>query len=704
MEKINWKVEGMTCSNCALTISKYLENRDLKEVKLNVISGALSFEIPDTDLLPEVKAGIQSLGYQVIEGDHIKMTSIGLLGNNQRRFLFTLPFTLLLSLHMLIPGMHLHFMMQPVVQMLICLPVFLIGLYYFGRSAWKSIRNGMPNMNLLISIGAIASFTYSLAGMMLQLGADFLFFETTAAIINLVFLGNYLEDAAVSSTQRALKKLAGSQKVMANMIAFDGDHKEQIFEIENSQLKKGDLVLIREGEKVPADCKILWGSCAANESIITGESLPVDKNPKDKLIGGSILAQGTVKAQVTAAGNETILSGILQMISKAQSEKPPVQKMADRISAIFVPVVMVLAMCTFLLNIFLLDLDMGNSIMRAVAVLVIACPCAMGLATPAGIAVGMGRAARNGILFRKPSALESFKKINRVVFDKTGTLTTGKFKITTFHSKIKEEDFKRIAFSLEKYSGHPLGKAITAQWMTKEPIHWKTVSEQKGIGISAVDAEGNLFMAGSSKILNENILGSEHNVYITKNNELLGWMDLEDEIRPEAESVIQWLKKRNIKTMLLSGDKREKCEAVAKRLGIDEVIAEQMPEDKLKKVRSLTLEAPTAMVGDGINDAPALAQSTLGISISEASDIAVQHADVILMSGGLRKLPLAMGLGRHTYRTIRQNLFWAFFYNIVAIPIAAIGLLTPGLAALAMGFSDVILAANSMRLFIKKVA
>jgi Cu+-exporting ATPase len=703
MEKVNWKVEGMTCSNCALTISRYLENRNLKEVKLNVITGALSFEIPDRQSLPEVKSGIQALGYQINEGNETKAAPVGLLGNNQRRFLFTLPFTLLLSLHML-PGMHFHWLMQPLIQMLICLPVFLIGLYFFGRSAWKSIRNGMPNMNTLISIGAIASFTYSLAGMLLDLGADYLFFETTAAIINLVFLGNYLEEAAVSSTQTALKKLAGTQKVMANMIAFDGDHKEQIFTIDNSQLKGGDLVLIREGEKVPADCKILWGSCAANESIITGESLPVDKHPKDKLIGGSILSQGTVKAQVTAAGEQTILSGILQMISKAQSEKPPVQKMADRISAIFVPVVILLAISAFLLNLFGFDLDAGASIMRAVAVLVIACPCAMGLATPAGIAVGMGRAARNGILFRKPSALESFQKISRVVFDKTGTLTTGKFNITSFHSDIREEDFKRIVFSLEKYSGHPLGKSIAGEWTSKEPIRWKSVSEKKGIGIIAEDSEGNLFMAGSSKILDASISERLHNVYITKNGVLIGWIDLEDEIRPEAGSVIQWLKKRKITTVMLSGDKLEKCEAVAKRLGIDEVIAEQLPEEKMQKIRLMASEAPTAMVGDGINDAPALAQSTLGISISEASDIAVQHADVILMSGGLRNLPMAMGLGRHTYLTIRQNLFWAFFYNIIAIPVAAMGLLTPGLAALAMGFSDVILAANSIRLFVKKVA
>lgn len=703
MEKTNWKVEGMTCTNCALTISRFLEKKGIQDINVNPISGELSFESSDPGLLPQLKQGIEALGYGVkIPGEQSGKKKT-LLADNKGRFFFTLPFTAILMLHMLEGRLHIHWLMNPFVQLALCLPVFLTGMYFFGRSALKSIRNGLPNMNTLITLGALAAFIYSLAGMILHLGSDYLFFETTAAIITLVFLGNYLEDASVSSTQRALRTLASSQKVMANMIAFDEEHREQIFAIDNSQLKAGDLVLIRNGEKVPADCKILWGECEVNESIITGESLPLHRTQKENLIGGSLLEAGIVKAQVTAAGDQTILAGILQMVRMAQSEKPPVQKLADRISAVFVPVVIGLALLTFLMNHFFMDIGTGQSLMRAVAVLVISCPCAMGLATPAGIAVGLGRAARSGILFRKPSALEAFDKITRVVFDKTGTLTTGKFKVAEFDTSIDKDEFKRIVFSLENYSTHPFARALTSEWNVKDPIRWKSVEEIKGFGVKATDEKGNNYMAGSRRILPGNPSDADHDVYVICNNDTIGRIRLKDEIRPEAAAVIQQLKKQGIRTYLLSGDKKENCEKTAALLGIDEVFAEQLPEEKLSKVAELAAEQPTAMVGDGINDAPALAKATLGISLSDATHIAMQNADVVLMNNGLKNLTLAMGLGRHTYITIKQNLFWAFFYNIIAIPVAAIGLLTPAVAALAMGFSDVVLAANSVRLFVKKV-
>jgi Cu+-exporting ATPase len=703
MEKTYWKVEGMTCSNCALTISKYLEKQAVTEVSLNAISGELSFEAADATALPELKKGIENLGYFIKAANQAEVAKTGWLGNHKSRFLASLPLTLLLMSHMLPANWHFHFLMHPWVQLLLCLPVFLMGMYFFGRSAWRSLANGIPNMNALITVGALASFTYSITGMILQLGPDYMFFETTATIINLVFLGNYLEEASVQSTQKALKSLISAQKVMANMIAFDEHHQEQLFPIENNQLKSGDLVLIRSGEKVPADCKILWGDAAANESIITGESLPVTKAAKDSLIGGSILVSGTVKAQVTAAGNQTILAGIIHMVQMAQASKPPVQKMADKISAVFVPVVMGIALLTFLIGHFGFNLPTGTALMRAVAVLVISCPCAMGLATPSAIAVGLGRAARSGILFRNPSALESFKDIRQVVFDKTGTLTTGDFIISGYHASIEESEFKKLMYHLEKYSAHPLAKAIAREWKTGEMIRWKTIREIKGKGLEAKDNEDNTYWVGSDRILPKEMNASGHNIYLMKNDVLLGWVDLTDSLRPEAESVIAWLKKRNIRTFLLSGDKEDNCRKTAQRLGIDEVFAEQLPEDKLKKMEELTALAPTAMVGDGINDAPALAKATLGISLSDASQLAMQHADVVLMNSGLKQLPLAMGMGRHTFLTIKQNLFWAFCYNIVAIPIAILGMLTPGLAALAMGFSDVVLAANSVRLFVKKV-
>ena len=587
--------------------------------------------------------------------------------------------------------------------MALALPVFVVGMRFFGRSAVKSLRNGVPNMNVLITLGALAAFIYSITGAIFHLGENYLFFETTATIITLVFLGNYLEDASVQSTQRSLQALVKSQKVMANMIAFDDQHQEIVFPVENTQLRNGDLLLIRTGEQVPADCKILWGEGHFNEALLTGEPKPVRKEKKDFIVGGSILEDGTVKAQVTAAGGETVLSRIIDMVKKAQGEKPPMQQLADRISAIFVPVVVSIAVITFAANWFVLK-EVAPALMRSIAVLVIACPCAMGLATPAAIAVGLGRGARNGILFRNARSLELFKDIQQVVFDKTGTLTTGRFRITAFESAVlPEEEFRRVVFSLEKYSTHPLARRITEEWKTTNLVRWSKVEEVKGQGVKAVDKEGNEYFIGSAKAAGIAADAKVHSSYVTKNGELLGWIDLQDELRPEARSVLNYLHAKKIKTILLSGDRLENCRQIADELGIDEVYAEQSPEEKMKMVETLSQRAPTAMIGDGINDAPALAKATIGISMSEASQMAMQTAQVVLMSNDLQKLPEALGLGRHTYGTIRGNLFWAFSYNIVAIPIAALGFLSPAVAALAMGFSDVVLAANSVRLFVKKV-
>jgi P-type Cu+ transporter len=703
METTAWKVEGMTCSNCALSVSNYLKKEGLAEIKVNPITGDVSFIANEINNEDNLKAGIKKLGYKVVDETlDTSQEKKPFLYNNKQRFFFTLPFSAVLMLHMLPPPVHIHTLMNPWVQLALCLPVFAVGMYFFGKSAVNSLMHGTANMNVLITVGALASFIYSLVGAALQLGEQYLFFETTASIITLVFFGNYLEEASIQSTQKAVRSLTASQKVMANMIAFDDEHKEQIFPLENIYLKNGDLLLIKNGEQVPADCKILWGDCLVNEAIVTGESLPLAKTKKDFLIGGSVLADGLVKAQVTAAGKDTVLSGIVKMVENAQAEKPPMQLLADKISAIFVPVVLGLAALTFLLNYFAFNISSGDALMRAVAVLVISCPCAMGLATPAAIAVGLGRAAKQGVLFKNASALELFKTIKQVVFDKTGTLTTGNFSIQNFHTNIDEDDFKQIVFSLEKFSNHPIAKTIVENWKTNNIITWKNIEEIKGIGIKATDKEGNIFEAGSFKILNTKN-NDEHNIYILKNAEQIGWIDVQDEIRPEAKDIIEWLNKKNIKTILLSGDTKSKADIVAKQLGIDEVFAEQTPTQKLEKIAQLNTITPTAMIGDGINDAPALAKATLGISPSDASHIAMQSSDVILLNSGIKHLPLALGLGKHTFITIQQNLFWAFIYNIVAIPIAAFGLLTPTLAALAMGFSDIVLAVNSVRLFVKKV-
>lgn len=709
MEKIQWKVDGMDCTTCALNIHKYLEKQGMKNVKVNFATGDVIFDAEGSFSEEKINKGISDLGYTVVsEGNHFhahnhdESGSKKFLSSHLQRFWFCFPFTVLLMLHM-IPGLHIHWLMNHWVQLALTIPVYFVGMSFFGKSAWKSIRNGMPNMNVLIAVGATAAFIYSLYGSLTGQPEQYMFYETTATIITLVFLGNYLEEASIASTQRQLNKLAKSQKVMANMIAFDDKHKEQIFPVENTALRIGDLILIKSGEQVPIDCKILWGDVQVNEAIVTGESAPVHKIAKDKLIGGSIISDGTAKAQVTAVGNDTVLSGILNLVKQAQGEKPPVQQLADKISAIFIPIVLGIAVLTLLINWITLQ-DFTPALMRSIAVLVIACPCAMGLATPAAIAVGLGRAAKTGILFRNATSLETFKDIKQVVFDKTGTLTTGKFIVSDFALMTGDEiDFKKIAFSLEKYSNHPIAKAITNEWKTKEEIRWKKIEEVKGLGMQAEDMNGNRFTAGSYKTA-ESLTGDDaHNIYIIYNGVLLGWIDVKDEIRPEAKEVINYLHSKNIETILLSGDRLAKCQQLAVQLGIDTVYAEQTPEQKLVKITELNSKSPTAMVGDGINDAPALAKAAIGISMNDASQIAMQSAHVVLMNHGLKNLPTALGLGKHTYITIKQNLFWAFAYNVVAIPVAALGFLTPSFGALVMGLSDVVLAINSGRLFVKKV-
>ncbi|HLP39043.1 cation-translocating P-type ATPase [Lacibacter sp.] len=744
METMNWKVDGMTCANCALTIHKYLEKEGMKNVKANPASGEVLFDLVENTDTAKLERGLESLGYQVAERNGVSAKPVEKKKMNRflRYVLLCAPFTLVLMLHMFEKWIHIHWLMNPWVQLGLCIPVYVIGMSFFGRSAWKSIRNGMPNMNVLVAVGATAAFVYSLYGTLTGQAEQYLFYETAATIITLVFLGNYLEDASVEQTQRALNSLAKSQKIMANMIAFDDHHHEQIFPVENTVLHVGDLILIKSGEQIPADCKILWGEATVNEAIITGESLPLTKKQKDQLIGGSILIDGTVKAQVTATAKDSVLSNIVNLVKQAQGEKPPVQQLADKISAIFVPIVLGIALVTLAAN-WIIIKEFTPALMRSIAVLVIACPCAMGLATPAAIAVGLGRAAKNGVLFRNAKSLELFKNITQVVFDKTGTLTTGNFVLAdwkvvngewsetnaesaignrqsaneyatagnivmkvepgTHHSLITTHEFQRIVYSLEKYSNHPIAACIASSWKTNKDERWASIEEIKGFGMKAVTKEGVEWIAGSYKAAATETSDETHNVYVLRNGKLVGWVDVKDEVRAEAKTIVQYLKSKNIKTILLSGDRKTKSEAIAKQLGIDEVIAEQTPEQKLEVIERLNKITPTAMVGDGINDAPALAKATIGISLSEASQVAMQTADVVLMNHGLKNLPLSLGLGKHTFITIKQNLFWAFFYNIIAIPVAAFGLLTPTFGALVMGLSDVVLAINSVRLFVKRV-
>ncbi|GEP95676.1 heavy metal translocating P-type ATPase [Chitinophaga cymbidii] len=700
METINCKVKGMNCSSCALTISRYLEKKGMEDVVISVATEELQFNAPSGADPGEILNGINDLGYQVVLPDSTGART-PVFNTLTFKFFCCLVFTAPLLLHMWV---NWHWLHNPWIQLALTVPVYIVGMLHFGGSAFRSLRNGMANMDVLITLGATAAFAYSLTGTLQGLGEDYLFYETTAAILTLVFLGNLLEERSVKSTTTAIAELARMQHTKAKRIHANGEGQEHIDEIDNADLRVGDRVLVNTGDKVPMDGTIYWGDGHVNESMITGESEPVAKREKDKVIGGTILEDGSFKLYVTATGKDTVLSYIIDLVKQAQHNKPPMQKLADRISAVFVPLVLGIALATFLGWYFVGGKPLDTAMMRSIAVLVIACPCAMGLATPAAVMVGLGRAARNGVLIKGANTLESFRDIRQIVFDKTGTLTTGKLQLGQWQAiGMDDAAFKSVVYSLEKYSSHPIARSIAALWKGTPETALQQVRERKGVGMAARDAEGNEWQLGSFIMAKSATEDDSHNIYLLKNGQLAGWLDFTDELRPDARKVMTQLKESGIRTILLSGDMRRKCEQIARELGIDEVFAEQSPEQKLRQIDKLMAEAPTAMIGDGINDAPALAKASIGISLSDSTQVAMQSANVILLNNQLGSLPLAMGLGKHTYLTIKQNLFWAFIYNVVAIPVAALGYLNPIVGALVMGLSDVVLAVNSVRLRFKRV-
>jgi Cu+-exporting ATPase len=684
-----------------LTITNYLNKKGAADVVANASTGDVSFMVDDDSPVDDMYDGIDNLGFHVVRhqaGDeHAHTHSLV-----RPLLLFCLVFWLPLMAHMFIAWQPLHL---PLTQLMLVMPVYLAGIYYFGRSAWRSLKNGIPNMDVLVFIGSSAAFFYSVAGWYLHPDAPhpYLFFETTASIITLVLAGNYLEEYAVSSTATSMKELMKYQQSKAMLILTDSIGKETLTEISNEDVKVNDMLQVNTGDKIPVDGMIIRGQAAIDESMMTGESMPNAKTSGDTVTGGTIITDGNIRMQARAIGNNTALAHIIRLVNQAQAAKPPMQKLADQISAVFVPLVLGISVLTFVLNHYAFDIDMENSLMRAIAVLVIACPCAMGLATPAAVMVGLGRAARKGILIKGGETLEKFRDIRQFVFDKTGTLTTGKLLIDNFHSNIDENEFKRVLFSMEQYSSHPIAQSISRAWGDLSPIAFAKNGEIKGIGLEAVDHAGNEWRAGSYRMLSEAASGVRHDLYLLKNGLLAGWLDLKDEIRPGAKEVIGQLKVKGYKTVLLSGDRIEKCEAIGQALQMDEVYGEQLPEDKLNTLDRLNEAGKIAMAGDGINDAPALAKAHIGISLSDASQIAMQSAQVILLKSNLSLLPQAIMLGKHTFMTIRQNLFWAFFYNIVAIPVAACGLLTPTWGAAIMALSDIVLVANSLRLRYKKL-
>jgi P-type Cu+ transporter len=696
-EKIALEVEGMTCSNCALGISRFLEQKGMHDVYVNFATGEVQFAKNETQQLEALVAGIQNLGYTVVNKQQQQSETKSRFTPTELKLLITIPFTLLLLMSM-IPGIpYLH---MPGIQFILCLPVYATGFFHFGKSGWGSAKSGIMNMDVLIFVGSTAAFGYSIYGWLAGLGMDFMFFETAATIITLVLLGNVIEHRSVKQTTTAIAALKQLQPETAKKVHFDLlSGADQVEEIAAGSLVKNDVVLINTGDKIPADGIVLSGNAYIDESMLTGESVPVYKQKNDIVSGGTINTQGIIKCRITAPQGHTTLDAIIALVKQAQTEKPPVQRLADKIAAVFVPVVLAIAALTFILAYFAFHLTLQSALLNSIAVLVIACPCAMGLATPTAIMVGLGRSAANGILIKGATTAEQFAKTNSVVFDKTGTITTGNFSIEQF--KVFNADSDKVAgiiHELEKHSSHPIAISLVQHFKSSEKITLRNITEQKGVGMFGEDNNGNSYQLISGTAIN-----NVFDIILLENEELLAGFNIRDEIKPGAAEVISYFKSQGIKTILLSGDIAIKVNEVGAALKFDEVRSNMKPAEKLQFIESLKKSGTVSMVGDGINDSPALEKADIGISMSNATQIAINSAGIILLNGQLEKLIQAHQLSKLTLKTIRQNLFWAFIYNIIAIPIAAVGLLSPMIAALSMAFSDVFVIGNSILLKTKKL-
>jgi len=695
------KVDGMHCTNCALGIKKALDKDGLREVSVDFAGGTVRFVPGKNKGIPEVVKRIESLGFTVLSKENGSPEMPPGITSIEKKFWISAVFTIPLVLAMFLPFRLLH---NDLFQLALTVPVFTIGFFHFGKSALNSLRAGVTNMDVLVFLGSTAAFVYSIIGTINRLGHDYMFYETAAAIVTIILLGNMLEQRAVKKTTSAVNELVRLQKNTAKRIHAKGGI-ERIEEVDSGLVLVGEQVLVNSGDKIPVDGEIYWGHGSIDESMITGESLPVERGLNQRVVGGTVLLSGTIKVRTTAIGSETVLSQIIEMVKSAQQDKPRLQNLADRISAIFVPVVVALSIITIAGWLFVGDLPFRDALLRGIAVLLIACPCALGLAIPTAVLVGLGRMAKNGILIKGGSTIDGFSAIKTMVFDKTGTLTTGQFTVKAFRTfGFTEKELSGIIQALEKHSSHPIAQALTTHFKAGNGPVLLNVIEEKGIGLRATGIDDHVYHIGSFAVASHLTDDHSHNVYLVVNGRLAAWIDIEDEIKPEAARAVQYLKSKGLHTVLLSGDTWKRCNEVAGSLGIEEVHAEMLPAQKLEFIGVYSAKGGAGMVGDGINDAPALARADVGISMSNATQVAVKSADVILLQGNLDLLVKAFGTTKATLSTIRENLFWAFFYNVLAIPLAVAGLLTPMIAAGAMVFSSLIVVMNSIRLKRRKIA
>ncbi len=715
-------ITGMTCATCARTIEEALSSLDgVVSASVNLATERATVRHdPEMITVAGLKKAISDAGYEAVpRGDSLGDTVKEARAREDRRLRILLIFSFLLAVPTFILSMAVPFEMSTNNWILLALatPVQLVAGWQFYVGAYKAIRNRRANMDVLIALGTSAAYIYSL----LVTAAPGVFdgevyFDTAALIISIVLLGRYFEARAKGRTSEAIKKLMGLRPSTATVIV---DGREVELPIEDVEV--GHTVVVRPGEKIPVDGLVIDGASAVDESMLTGESMPVDKKPGDQVSGATINKNGYLKFRATKVGKDTVLSQIIRLVEQAQGSKAPIQRLADSVAAIFVPTVLAVATLAFLGWYLVGGESFVFGLTAFISVLVIACPCAVGLATPTAIMVGTGKGAQNGILIKSAEALEKACRVKTIVFDKTGTLTRGKPAVTDIVATdgLSQEEVLRLAAVAEKGSEHPVGQAIVDAANGNLPGLPEPEAFQAfgGRGILA-QVDGREVLLGNRALMSENgvetvshegkiqeLEGSGKTVMIMSvDRKMAGLIAVSDTPRQNAPEAIDQLHGMGIETVMLTGDNRRTAEAIARQVGIDKVVAEVLPEDKVKAVLQLRQGGNlVAMVGDGINDAPALAQADVGIALGSGTDIAMESGDIVLVKDDLRDVVAAVKLSRYTIGKVKQNLFWAFFYNSIGIPIAAgilypfFGfLLNPVIAAAAMGFSSVSVVANSL--------